>query len=177
MSYPAHSLGGVLPLCREAVSVFYSPSRLGNAPSDFHLSFQEIHHQVPQTTSSVMFFPSSLGVSGLSTSYTFTKVTQLVSISHQLVVRNLPVTKKKWFPSFSFFTKCSEWQNFQEVKKPAKSYVWLNPIILKYTSHPNDLNFNNMHENHSKILCLMFKHLYMWMAFLYLKRKILKHEI
>ena len=28
MSYPGHSLGG-LPLCRGAVSVFYSPSRLG----------------------------------------------------------------------------------------------------------------------------------------------------
>ena len=31
VSYPGHSLGGVLPLCRGAVSVFYSPSRLGNA--------------------------------------------------------------------------------------------------------------------------------------------------
>ena len=30
VSYPGHSLGGVLPLCREAVGVFYSPSRLGN---------------------------------------------------------------------------------------------------------------------------------------------------
>ena len=30
VSYPGHSLrGGVLPLCREAVGVFYSPSRLG----------------------------------------------------------------------------------------------------------------------------------------------------
>ena len=29
MPYPGHSLGGVLPLCREAVGVFYSPSRLG----------------------------------------------------------------------------------------------------------------------------------------------------
>ena len=29
VSYPEHSLGGVLPLCREAVGVFYSPSRLG----------------------------------------------------------------------------------------------------------------------------------------------------
>ena len=29
-SYPGHSLGGVLPLCREAVGVFYSLSRLGN---------------------------------------------------------------------------------------------------------------------------------------------------
>ena len=29
MSYPGHSLGGVLPLCRGAVSVFYSPSWLG----------------------------------------------------------------------------------------------------------------------------------------------------
>ena len=28
-SYPGHLLGGVLPLCRGAVSVFYSPSRLG----------------------------------------------------------------------------------------------------------------------------------------------------
>ena len=26
VSYPGHSLGGVLPLCRGAVSVFYSPS-------------------------------------------------------------------------------------------------------------------------------------------------------
>ena len=28
MSYPGHSLGGVLSLCRDAVNVFYSPSRL-----------------------------------------------------------------------------------------------------------------------------------------------------
>ena len=35
MSYPGHSLGGVLPLCREAVSVFYSPSRLGNWSSGY----------------------------------------------------------------------------------------------------------------------------------------------
>ena len=25
VSYPRHSLGGVLPLCREALNVFYSP--------------------------------------------------------------------------------------------------------------------------------------------------------
>ena len=30
VSYPEHSLGGVLPLCKDAVSVFYSPSWLGN---------------------------------------------------------------------------------------------------------------------------------------------------
>ena len=30
VSYSGHSLGGVLPLCRGAVSVFYSPSWLGN---------------------------------------------------------------------------------------------------------------------------------------------------
>ena len=30
VSYPGHSLRGVLPLCRDAASVFYSPSRLGN---------------------------------------------------------------------------------------------------------------------------------------------------
>ena len=26
VSYPGHLLGGVLPLCREAIGVFYSPS-------------------------------------------------------------------------------------------------------------------------------------------------------
>ena len=31
MSYPGHSLGGVLPLCREAVDVFYNPNRLGKS--------------------------------------------------------------------------------------------------------------------------------------------------
>ena len=30
VSYPGHSLGEVLPLCRGTDSVFYSPSRLGN---------------------------------------------------------------------------------------------------------------------------------------------------
>ena len=29
VSYPGHSLGVVLPLCRDVVSVFYIPSRLG----------------------------------------------------------------------------------------------------------------------------------------------------
>ena len=29
MPYPGHTLGRVLPLCRDAVGVFYSPSRLG----------------------------------------------------------------------------------------------------------------------------------------------------
>ena len=31
-------MGGVLPLCREAVGVFYSPSRLGNSIIRFFLS-------------------------------------------------------------------------------------------------------------------------------------------
>ncbi len=30
VSYPGHTLGVVLPLCKGAVGVFYSPSRLGN---------------------------------------------------------------------------------------------------------------------------------------------------
>ena len=30
VSYPGQSLGGVLPCCRKAVNVFYSPNRLGN---------------------------------------------------------------------------------------------------------------------------------------------------
>ena len=33
VSYPGHSLGGVLPLCKGAVSVFYSTSWLGNTQS------------------------------------------------------------------------------------------------------------------------------------------------
>ena len=33
VSYPGHSLGVVLPLCRGAVNVFYSPSQLGNTQS------------------------------------------------------------------------------------------------------------------------------------------------
>ena len=37
VSYPGNSLVGVLPLCREAVFVFYSPSRLGKMKySSFH---------------------------------------------------------------------------------------------------------------------------------------------
>ena len=35
MSYPGHSLGEFLPLCREAVGIFYNPSRLGNQFLDF----------------------------------------------------------------------------------------------------------------------------------------------
>ena len=30
VSYPGYSLGGVLPLCREAVDVFYSPSQMSH---------------------------------------------------------------------------------------------------------------------------------------------------
>ena len=37
VSYLRHSLGGGIPLCRDAVSVFYRPSRLGKII--FHISF------------------------------------------------------------------------------------------------------------------------------------------
>ena len=47
------------------------------------LIFQGIHQQLPLTTSSVMFFPRSFGVLGFLTSYTSTKVIQIVLISHQ----------------------------------------------------------------------------------------------
>ena len=43
MSYPRHSLVGVLPLCRGAVSVFYSPSWLGKVQSK---DFQRNHHAI-----------------------------------------------------------------------------------------------------------------------------------
>ena len=51
--------------------------------------------QVPLSTLSVMFFPRSLGISGLSTPYTFARVTKLVLISHQFVVKNLTAAKKQ----------------------------------------------------------------------------------
>ena len=40
VSYPGHSLwgGGVLPLCRGAVSAFYSPSQLGNKTKRYEVS-------------------------------------------------------------------------------------------------------------------------------------------
>ena len=37
VSYAGHSLGGVLPLCREAVGVFYSP-RLGKLDEFYGIS-------------------------------------------------------------------------------------------------------------------------------------------
>ena len=39
VSYPGHSLGGVgvSPLCRDAVGVFYSPSRLGKFIFDIYV--------------------------------------------------------------------------------------------------------------------------------------------
>ena len=64
-----------------------------------HHSFIKFDISRKTLSSSVMLFPRSLGVSGLSTSYTFTKVTQLVLISHQIVVRNLNAAKK--FPKRS----------------------------------------------------------------------------
>ena len=59
------------------------------------LIFQGMHPQVPHTTYLVMFFPRALVVLGFSTSYTSTKVTQLVMICHQRVDRNLTAAKKK----------------------------------------------------------------------------------
>ena len=75
------------------------------------LIFQEIHPQVPLTTSSVMFFQRSFGVSGLSTLYTSTKVTQLVLINHQLVDRNLTAAKKKKITknSMRLYEKYLQW--------------------------------------------------------------------
>ena len=39
MSYPGHLLGGVLTLCRGAVGVFYSPTRLDSTQSKCQNSF------------------------------------------------------------------------------------------------------------------------------------------
>ena len=44
VSYPGHCLElGVLSLCREAVSVFYSPSRLGKALTEFFHTVGDIN--------------------------------------------------------------------------------------------------------------------------------------
>ena len=45
VSYPGHSLGGVLPPCREAVGVFYSPCRLGKSRYDMPIHIHTHMHQ------------------------------------------------------------------------------------------------------------------------------------
>ena len=58
MSYPGHSLGGVLPLCRGAVSVFYSPSRLGkrailNMSPRQHPTKHQLYGHLPPITKTI----------------------------------------------------------------------------------------------------------------------------
>ena len=58
VSYPGHSLRGVLPLCRGAVSVFYSPSQLGNKTTEsarfiIHVYSHFMSIQLNDTSSSV----------------------------------------------------------------------------------------------------------------------------
>ena len=43
VSYLGHSLGKVLPLCRDAVGVFYSPSRLGKENAEGLKHFYDGH--------------------------------------------------------------------------------------------------------------------------------------
>ena len=50
--YPGHLLVGLLPLCREAVGVFYLPSRLGHRAVWFHLT-NNIHSNYPWLNSSI----------------------------------------------------------------------------------------------------------------------------
>ena len=51
VSYTGHSLGGILPFCRGALGVFYSPSRLGNHP--WYITFSNMIYQLHH-----FFFPS-----------------------------------------------------------------------------------------------------------------------
>ena len=52
VSYPGDSLGGeVLPLCRDAVSVFYSPIRMGNMTLDAGRSYLSVEMQSVYSTS------------------------------------------------------------------------------------------------------------------------------
>ena len=47
MSCPGHSLGGVLPLCRDVISVFYCPSRLGPIFVEFYkIRFLTFSHRI-----------------------------------------------------------------------------------------------------------------------------------
>ena len=46
VSYPGLSLAGGVPLCRGAVSVFYSPSRLGNTKFNVKQLFQIIQFSI-----------------------------------------------------------------------------------------------------------------------------------
>ena len=50
VSYPGHSLGGFLPLCRAAVSVFYCPSSFMNRFFKLFLNFKNHFHSPPLKT-------------------------------------------------------------------------------------------------------------------------------
>ena len=47
LSYPGHSFGGVLPLCRGAVGVFYFPSRLGKFLKSLEIILQFTNKSLP----------------------------------------------------------------------------------------------------------------------------------
>ena len=48
VSYPGHLLaGGILPFCRDAVGVFYSPSRLGYSCVSIYIYIYIYHNAVP----------------------------------------------------------------------------------------------------------------------------------
>ena len=47
MSYPGHSLGGILPLCWVPIGVFYRPSQLGKIVEEFLGLDHHHHHVVP----------------------------------------------------------------------------------------------------------------------------------
>ena len=82
VSYPGHSLCWVLPLCRDAVSVFYTPSRLSHQPTHVYI-YIYIYIYIQYQS------PDSLYLSKLSTildrSFRLHPVfTQLMYISHCL---------------------------------------------------------------------------------------------
>ena len=69
-----------------------------------------------------MLFPRSFGILGFSTSYTSTKVTQLVLISFELVDRNLTAAKKKITKKFHEIFRKQLRRGIQSNVSPSNSF-------------------------------------------------------
>ena len=93
--------GGVLPFCREAVGVFYSPTRLGKLSSKtcivFHSSTRIHNHQVALIAHS----PSSLSLS-LSLSHTHTHTCNIMAERFRFM--SLGLVRLRTFRLSAWFT-------------------------------------------------------------------------
>ena len=88
VSYPGHSLGvGVLPLCRGAVGVFYSPSRLGKSfvCTKFKCQIVLFDPKIEPYQVLPLKVRVDLGVMEMKGYSTFTKYPALLKPHHQIV--------------------------------------------------------------------------------------------